>query len=183
MSIFETIFERLSALEQRFANIGVEGKVTDVDPSKRVYRQVIGKDENGNDVKSPWIPYSQHAGAFKAHIPPTVGQSMMLISNGDMETGVGIPATWSDSNPSPSDKGDQNVITFGPYTATLKGDELRIKGPKIVLELGGNAIELTEAAFKIPEGMRVDHAGKNIGKDHTHGGITPGGYDTDVPNA
>lgn len=190
MSIFDVIFERLNGLEQRIANMGVEGKVTDVDPAKRVYRQTVGKDADGNDVKSPWIPYSQHAGALKAHIPPTVGQQMMIISNGDIESGVGIPSTWSDANPSPSDKGDENSLTFRGWRIDWNdgikiagsGLEVHLTAGKMKVTAGGTTFEFTEAMFKQTGGAQ-EHDGKNVGKNHVHDKVIPGGGLTGFPQA
>ncbi len=105
--------DRVAQLEGRHERMFRKGKVTDVDAKKQLYRQVVGTDPDGQDVKSPWIPYGQIAGALKIHSPPTVGQQMMLVSpDGDFPQAFGLPYTWSDDNPSPSDKGDNHVITF-----------------------------------------------------------------------
>lgn len=173
MSIFESIVERLNAIEQRLERGAVMGKVTHVDAAKGLYRQTIGVDDKGEPVLSPWIPYSQHAGALKAHIPPSVGQQMMAISNGDLENGVGVPFTWSDSNTQPNDKGNENTITFRGVQIDFT-DGLKIT-------IGGTVYDFTGAGFTQTGGFQK-HDGKNVGKDHVHGEVTPGGSDTGVPS-
>ena len=102
------------------------GRVTDVDTKKQLYRQEIGLDENGDPVKSHWISYSQHAGALKAHIAPSIGQQMMMIApNGDPTQGFGLPLTWSDKNTSPGSSSDP-VITFGGIKITATDSALTI---------------------------------------------------------
>lgn len=172
MNPWEIVFERLTALEQMAAAANVTGKVTDVDAARGLYRQTIGKDQDGQDVKSPWIPYSQHAGALKAHIPPSIGQQMVLLSNGTMESGVGIPLSWSDSNPSPHNAGNEHRITFRGVTIDFT-DGLKVT-------IGGTIFEFTSAGFK-QTGGRMEHDGKNVGKDHRHDGIVPGGAPTGLP--
>lgn len=170
--LFEAVLERLAAIEQRLEKGSILGKVTHVDPAKGLYRQTVGVDDKGQQVLSPWIPYSQHAGALKAHIPPSVGQQMMAISNGEMESAVGIPFTWSDANTQPNDKGDENTITFRGVKIDFT-DGLKIT-------IGSTVYNFTGAGFD-QTGGHHKHDGKNIGKDHVHGGIVPGGSNTDVP--
>jgi phage baseplate assembly protein gpV len=172
--VLVTLLERLNALEQRLAASNVVGKVTDVDAAKGLYRQTIGKDAEGNDVKSPWIPYSQPAGALKIHSPPSVGQQMALLSNGSIESGTGIPLSWSDANSSPNNKGDEHTITFRGVRIDLT-DGLKI-------EVGGQVLEIKGGKINIIGG-ELKHDGKNIGKDHIHGGVEVGGATTTGPEA
>lgn len=53
-----------------------------------------------------------------------------------------MPLTWSDANASPSVAGDENVITYGAATITLKGDSLR-------LDVGGSYIDISAGGIKI----------------------------------
>jgi phage baseplate assembly protein gpV len=174
------VLGRLNALEQRIASMNIQGKVTDVDAAKGLYRQTVGKDDDGQDVKSPWVPYAQHAGQVKIHLPPSVGQLMSLNSNGDMQNGHGVPLSWSDSNQAPNDKGNENTATFGPYRIDWKGDDLRISGPKITLVCGGVTLTLTSDGLTQTGGFQK-HDGKNVGKDHVHDEVVKGGDLTGHP--
>ncbi len=118
---------RVLELERRLANGVREGTVDQVDPSrKRVRLRLGGPDEQ--PFLSPWVPYSQTAGALKIHTPPSVGQQMTLISPaGDLRRGQAFPFTWSDAEPSPSDDGDRHVLTFGDLRAEITPDGLRIQ--------------------------------------------------------
>lgn len=155
------IVERLIEHERRIGAGEWRGKVTDVDPAKGLARIEIAKDEDGNPVKGPWLPYSQVAGGLKAHIPPTVGQTMTIrASTGDLEQGTLDAFHWSDSNQSPSSEGDANVITFGSVT-------IRLTGGGVTITAGGVTFDFSGAGF-VQNGGKQEHDGKNVGSDHKH---------------
>lgn len=138
--------EHMADLELRLSNSVRHGTVTHVDPKKQLFRMQIGKDAEGEPQLSPWIRYGQIAGALKVHAPPSVGQNMtMFAPGGDIEQAVGLPLSWNTGNTSPSQKGDENVMTFGSFRAEVRGDELVITVPRILLKCGGSTIELTDA--------------------------------------
>lgn len=132
--------ERLAVLETRVANMIVEGTVEEVKPAEQLVRLRIG----GTDDKpqlSGWMPYAQSAGDMKWHTPPSVGQQMTAISkDGVPEKAVALPMTWSNDNPSPSTKGDEDVYTRGDLKETRRGDEYKI-------ELGSTSITMTKDAL------------------------------------
>lgn len=53
-------------------------------------------------------------------------------------------------------------------------------GQGIVLTMGGVTLTVSDGGVAI-EGGQVTHNGTNIGSDHVHGGITPGGANTAGP--
>lgn len=180
---------RIAEIERRQASTVMQGTVHEVDPKAGTVRIRYGG-SNDEPFLSPPIPYAQMAGALKAHTPPSVGQQMTVINGGgDYRQGLAVPMTWSESNAAPSDKGDENVITYGNFRAELRGDELlitlgglslSIKGDGATFKVGGvthvisgNGVDTT--------GGDVKHDGKNIGASHIHGGVVPGGATTDVP--
>ena len=165
---------RIAELERRFAGSIRHGTVAEVDPAKGRARLDLGESTSGGRFLSPWVPYSQVAGALKAHIPPTVGQQLTLLApGGDWQQAVAVPLAFSDKNPSPSDAGDRNVITYGNVTLTLADD-------LVTIAVGGVSFEVTGSGIEIIGGT-IRHDGKNIGSSHIHGGVTPGGGTTDVP--
>jgi phage baseplate assembly protein V len=114
--------QRIGDIDRRIDNMITPGKVTDVDTKKQLYRQET-RDKDGKITESPWIPYSQSAGEYKSHRPPTKGQQMMMISpNGEWRQAFGVPYTWSDDNKSPSDKEDEHVHEYGKLKITEKKD-------------------------------------------------------------
>lgn len=173
--------------EWRAANADVQGTVHQVDPTKQKVRLRLG----GSDEEpflSPWVSYGQTAGAMKFHNPPSVGQQMKLSSpGGDWMQGYATPTTFSDENASPSDKGDEHVLTIGSLRAVVKGDSL-------VVTIGGSSFRMTgseieQIASKIAlqgdevpiTGSTLTHNGHSVGDDHVHSGVTPGGSMTGPP--
>lgn len=145
-----SLVQDVSELKRRTAASNWRGKVKEVDAAKGVARLVMGQDEDGNDVLSPWLPYAQTAGALKIHSPPSVGQQMEVsTSGGDMEQGTLRPLHWSNENTSPSAKGDEHVATLGAFKAEVRGQELVITVPKIKFVCGGSTFELTGAGLKM----------------------------------
>lgn len=168
-------FARIAEIERKLAGMVRHGTVAEVDPGKGLMRLKLGTATGGGDMLGPWVPYSQSAGALKAHIPPAVGQQFSMISpSGDFRQAVAVPLTWSNANGAPSNKGDENVITYGDIVVTMQADALRLAVGGVSLTISGNGIEI--------EGGRVRHNGKNIGDTHVHGGIERGGSRTDPPS-
>jgi len=164
---------RIAELEKRHERMFRVGKVTDVDTKKQVYRQEIGEDPDGQPVKSPWIRYSQMAGARKHHTPPSKGQQMLMISpDGEFRSALGIPHGWSDDNPSPSDK-DEDVDVRGDVKITNDGKSITmaVKGVTVVVSEGGLAVK----------GGKVQHDDHDIGSSHKHKDVEPGAGQTGVP--
>ena len=129
-------------LEARMGRTFRKGQVTDVDAINHIYRQEVGVDDDGNPVKSPWLPYSQIAGALKVHSPPSIGEQYMMIApDGDHSQALGFPHGWSDSNPSPSTDPAADVSVRGNVMRTVK-DGLHL------LAVGTTTTNMTAAALK-----------------------------------
>ena len=164
---------RIAELERRVSGMMRHGTVEQVDPAKARVRLKFGEGDDGPFL-SPWVPYAQVAGGLKIHTPPTKGQQFTMMSpGGDWRQAVAVPMTWSDQNPSPSTAGDENVLTFGNVRMSLKAGD-------VTVEVGGVSFRISGDGVAI-EGGKVTHDGKNIGSDHIHGGVTPGGGQTEPP--
>ena len=174
MREFSELAGRIAELERRISQIIRSGTVDQVDAASGLVRLKIGSGATG-ELLSPWVSYGQTGGALKAHIPPSVGQQMTLMSpSGGFDQSIALPMGFSDANPSPSSAGDQNVITFGSATITLNGSGLTIA-------VGGVSMAISSAGVAITGGS-VTHNGKNIGSTHIHGGVVSGPANTSVPN-
>lgn len=77
----------------------------------------------------------------------------------------------------PAGEGDRVVIGSVGGGSILSFDDTGF-----YFTVGGTTWSLTAAGLH-QEGGTVRHNAKNIGDTHTHGGITPGGANTAVPNA
>jgi len=166
--------ERLVEAERRSAAQEMRGKVTDVDTSKARARIEIGKDDDGNPVKSPWIPYKQVAGSLKFHQPPAVGETMTMRSaSGDVEQGVLEAFHWSDDNPANSTDAQSNVMTFGDTKVTIGTSSIDVEVGGVKVSFSGSGLEIT--------GGEVKHNGKDIGDTHKHSEVMSGGDETGPP--
>lgn len=186
------LIRRVSDLEHRVSRQIRYGTVQEVrhrDGQIEV-RARIGLDTEGNHLLSPWVPWAQTAGALKVHTPPTSGQQVRLMApDGEARQAVAEPFTWSDDNPTPSDQLDRNVLTFGGWRIEWKeggievgkgGTKLTIAEGSFKFEADGVTHEITSDGLKTTGG-RIEHDGKNIGKDHRHRDVEPGPALTGVP--
>lgn len=143
---------RHADLEARIERMLRKGKVTDVDMEKHLYRQEIGLDDQGQSVKSPWLPYSQQAGGRKGHSPPTVGEQFLLVNpdgSPDFTQAVGVPHGWYDKNPSPSKDPAADVYTRANTTDTTKQDLRKLEVGSSSIEITGDTITITASNIKI----------------------------------
>lgn len=137
------LFARVADLERRLSRMVTEGTVHpgSTDPKAGTTRLRIGGSDDAPFL-SPPVRYAQVAGALKLHSPPSDGQQMTIFSpGGDMSQGTALPMSWSDANKSPSDKGDEHVMTFGEVTVTLKGSS-------VLVQVGGTSFELSTGGIK-----------------------------------
>ena len=166
--IIRSIRSQLQEHDRRLAGTSMRGKIKEVDASKAQVRVVIGTDEDGAEVLSPWVPYKQTAGAMKFHNPPSVGQTMDIRSeSGDISQGIAEAFHWSDDNPANSTAGDAHKLTFGDVTIDLSNGGLK-------LTCGGATFEFTGGGFK-QTGGSITHDGHAIDKTHKHTQVVVGG--------
>ncbi len=166
---------RVADIERRLSGAVRHGRVAKVDTKKQRMRLDLGP-AHGTDGRflSPWVPYAQMAGALKVYTPPAEGQQYTLMSpSGDFRQAVALPLTWSDSNPSPSDDPDENVITYGNVRMTLRDDLVQIQVGGVTFKITGDGIDIT--------GGHVCHDGHNIGSTHKHIEVLPGPGTSGVP--
>jgi phage baseplate assembly protein gpV len=172
--VLRSIFSRIGEHERRLAGTHIRGKVTQVDTQKAMVRIAIGKDEDDQDVLSPWVPYKQTAGAMKFHNPPSVGQTMAIRSeSGDVEQGTAEPFHWSDDNPANSTASDAHKMTFGSVTIDLTDGGLK-------LTCGGVTFDFTGSGFAQTGGTQT-HDGHSVDKTHVHTDVVVGGDLTGPP--
>lgn len=164
---------RVAELERKLAGMVRHGTVAEVDTAQGLVRLKFGTADGGGDFLGPWVPYGQTAGAVKAHIPPSVGQQMTVISpSGDWRQSIALPMTWSNENASPGSGADP-VITYGSVRIEVRTDGVKVS-------VGGASVELTANAFKMladlvkAEGASLKHNAKEVGDKHGHETAPPG---------
>lgn len=167
--ILGDVFRRLSDLERRSRGQGMEGRVSDADPAKGLYRV-----ELADGFKTGWIPArSASSGALKMQAEPTVGQMVMVRSESGDLTDAAIEGSGF-AGDRPHDKNGEWMVTLGASSLLMTADS-------IVLVVGGSSVTITAGGIAIT-GPTVTHDGKNIGKTHTHGGVARDNGNTDPPN-
>lgn len=165
----EAIARRVAELERRLAASGRQGVVSEVDPANGLVRLDLG-----DGMQSPWVPYSQTAGALKIHSPPSIGQQMILSApSGETTQGIATPLSFGGSNAPPSTSGSEHVLTFGNVRVELTGSGLTITADGVVVEINGSGLTIT--------GGMVRHDGTNIGATHVHGAVMSGPSNTSTP--
>ena len=152
VEVFQSLMETLVDMQRRMGGVSVKGRVSaeHIDPKAGKVRLIIGQDDDGQDVLSPWVPYAQTAGALKVHSAPSAGQTMEISSDsGDIEQGAARPLHWSDDNKSPSEKGDEHVLTFGEAKVELRSGEIVVTVPRMLVKCGGSTFELSGSGLKM----------------------------------
>lgn len=185
MSPLLELSNRLSRIEARLAGMVRHGPVKEVNAAEGWVRLDLG-----GGLLSPKLPYAQVAGGLKIHAPPTEGQQMTAIApGGDPTQAIALPMTWSDANASPSESGEENVLTYGSVRIELRGDEilatvggasLRMESDAVTISIGGVSWTLSGSGEQTTGGQ-VKHNSKNIGDTHRHGDVMPGPAPTGVP--
>lgn len=118
----------IAELHHRAENTFRWGVVEEVDAEKG-YGITFGMDADGKPLPSDWIPHPEQGGAFKSWRPSSKGQIVgVLCPNGDQRQAIMFPkGGFSDDNPPPSDKLDENVETYGKVRTTWKEESTEKK--------------------------------------------------------
>jgi phage baseplate assembly protein V len=168
--------------ERRHADAIKFGTVNEADYARARVRVLIG-DENDPDghLITGWLPMPglRAAGDFEWH-PLEVGERVAVLSeSGELQNGVVLPAgIYCDDNPANGDKAglwrksfkDGGVVEYDRDSGAFLVDAVT----KITLKVGGCTLVITEDGFAFSGGT-ITHDGVNIGKDHAHTEVEPGG--------
>lgn len=154
--VISQLANRMEELERRQANLMRPGVVTEVD-----LEHALVKVKAGN-LPSAWLPWMELAGSIKSWGPPAVGQQVHLFSpSGEPGQGWVLPGGFSDTNPQGHNKAGEYKLSASRII--LAADEIILDGK----------VHVT--------GDELTHRDKNVGDNHKHMGVIPGGGITDVP--
>lgn len=121
-------------------NMLVKTVITEVDNAKGKVKVAVG------DASSGWLQMSATAGAVSIWSPPSVGQTVMLLSpSGNIDQAIVLSGGYSDANPPKSSDADVVQISIGSTTFLLKDGEATIKADKVTVE----ASEIKHKAGKV----------------------------------
>ena len=172
----------IEMLKTRFGQMIRIGPIEEIDPAKG-YRIKLGDGDDGPFL-SPWLPHPESGGQTSSWIPLSKGQVVGVLSpNGDIRQGVLLRGGFTDSNPAPSADLMANVLKGLGATVTLKDGTLTVDCGLVKfivdVEIEGNLLVKGNVDFA---NGHVMHNGINIGDDHVHSGVIPGGADTEGPH-
>jgi phage baseplate assembly protein V len=159
------IVRELEEIKRRMRRMMFHGLVTDVDAEKRLVRVSDGtKDEQGQEVKTNWLPWAELAGGLKTKTLPTKGQQVFVCApDGLLEKGFVSAGFFTDENKPPDSKDDEYVLTNGK-----EGDKkihIAIKDDKITIA-SGDKTSLTITKDKMT--AKVDGSEIEIKPDHVN---------------
>ncbi|WP_298981560.1 baseplate assembly protein [uncultured Roseibium sp.] len=170
----------LEQLKTKFGHMIKVGPIEVVDAVKG-YRIKLGEGEDGPFL-SPWLPHPESGGQSSSWVPLSEGQIVAVLSpNGDMRQGALLRNGFTDGNPQPSDDLKANFFEAFDITISMKDGTLKVKGDIEIegdVEITGNLKVTGDIDFR---GGYVKHNDTAIDDTHLHGGVVPGGANTDVP--
>ena len=160
------IVRELEEIKRRMRRMMFHGLVTDVDAEKRLVRVSDGtKDEQGQEVKTDWLPWAELAGGLRTKTLPTKGQQVFVCSpDGLLEKGFVTPGFFTDENTPPESKDDEYVLTNNPKQGEKK-IHIAIKDDRITIA-SGDKTSLTITKDKMT--AKVDGSEIEIKPDHVN---------------
>jgi phage baseplate assembly protein gpV len=135
---------RVTDLERRVSGLLRHGRVAEIDMDMFRIRLDLGPAHGtGGRFLSPWLPYAQHAGALRIHTPPEIGQQFTIVSpTGDFQQAVAVPLHWSSTVPAPSDRKDENVLTYGAVRIEVRSDEVVFRVDGTTVTFNGSGVQI-----------------------------------------
>lgn len=167
-------------LSRRLAALIMVGTVSKVDGDKEQLTLLDKDPSTGEPFTSPMVRRADPAGAKgqgrKERSRSVEGEARLLINPGG-EMGKHsrtLPYGPTDESSEPQgDDGFARVFTEGSASIAIKDGEIRLK-------VGDTTVSITAAGVDQTGGYQK-HDGKNVGKDHVHSGVLPGGANTGAP--
>ncbi|GEP11817.1 phage baseplate assembly protein V [Methylobacterium gnaphalii] len=170
------------------------GPVVARDKDKGVRLQTDADGEDGSDPhKTDWGVMAEQSG-FHSRVPRNGEQCLFLAPFGDQAQGVVLPFGHNTAHPNPAGDVDEIVLfNHGKIKGTVDktGTKLTItndkastvyEGAKITHTIDGNSTTYEKDQITFPDGSKVHHGTQNIGKDHVHLGVEPGGGKSQGPD-
>lgn len=157
--ILARMAQRVAELERRQSQTLRRGTIHRLRNGGNQVQVKLGEDDDGNPILSPWLPVSGGNGDAKTRHAYKVGEHVLMLNpNGEWDQADIQPSNHHQGGQSPSSQEGEHVIHDGG------GIRISVSGGKLVIT-----------------GGKVEHNGKNIGSDHKHAGVEPGGGQTGDP--
>ena len=142
------------------------------------------------DLLTTWVPWMvQAAGGSNQtrhwRTPAKNEPCMLLAPGGDLAQAVALPGIYSSDMPQGA--ADEDVERHD-FSASDFWEHKRSAGTlvfniarSITFQVGGSSMTIAPAGIELVS-PTLTHNGKNVGHNHTHGGIDPGPASTGVPD-
>ncbi|MDE5179944.1 phage baseplate assembly protein V [Vibrio fluvialis] len=118
----QSLEERVSELERKFAQSYVRGKVSDIDPPNWCVKVSYGTDEKPMSTK--WLPVKpMRSGQAIVWWFPEVGEGVTVLSPGDLRLGEVFPGSYHNDRPPPTTNPDEFYIAFGDGSKVVHNRE------------------------------------------------------------
>jgi len=179
--MFAQIMVRLAEVERKLSRAMIPATVQERDHKKGV-RFKIAEDKDGNPVLSSWVqPPDQNKGTRSRWLPQIGSQHLLLTVPGTDQVMSFVPLSHHDASPNPASDADDTVIyDDGRCRISIKGGKITLKSGASSIEIADGKIELSSDLVKAI-GQQLRHNDRNVGDDHHHDRVEPGGGVTGDP--
>lgn len=162
---------QLGAMRRQVNNMFREAQVLEVDEASGM---AIVDAQGGKSKPVPWMT---RAGAIRDWDPVEPGERVLLLSpNGDPGRAMILPGGYSGKYGQPHNKRGESMRMIGGASDLFTASQRVIESQLIILR---GTVKI-EGPLEI-NGSKVSHNGKNIGSDHIHRGVRPGGGTSGPP--
>lgn len=167
MRRIEEAEQLLNQHDRRINEMFREASVVDVDFEKGL----ATVRSYGDESESKWLPWLTQAGTVNDYVPLAKEQRVLILNpSGEAGKGIILPGGYSDMFGQPHNADGEAKRVVGASSDLMTGSVRRIEAATI--ELVGDV--------RIRGGV-LTHEDKNVGHDHKHTGVEPGGGISDVP--
>lgn len=190
---FRQIWKALEDGQRRLSASQISGKVVEIDGDQVRLELEPTNPKTGKAFLSPWVKLQDAASAdasTSSSMPVAVGDPMRLMSpNGELgplSLAIRDSHTSDAENPGSNDElalvfGNGALrISEGALRLSFGDSELHLSAGSAFLKQGGTKHQLSGGASAITSSSH-NHNGVNVGADHTHQNVMPGGGVSGVP--
>lgn len=150
------------------------GVVVDRDPTTM---RVKVQFEDEDDVVTQWIDVTaKSATGTSAFQMPGHNDEVWCAMDAKGEAGCLLGSRYNSKDTPPANSNDVVTVTFagGFIQLDTASGNVTLKSPgSVTIEAAGD-VKITAANIVLESG-KLAHNGKNVGHDHVHGGVVPGG--------
>jgi phage baseplate assembly protein gpV len=173
--MYAHLLGRIAELERQVSMMMVPATVHQRDHAKGV-RFKYHDGESGQPVLSSWVkPPDKNKGTRSAWLPQVGSQHVVLTAPGSDQASTFVPMGHHDASPNPASDADDTVLyDDGTCRIAVKGGKITLKSGSSEITIEGSKIEVHSSLVKA-SGDHLKHNSKNIGDDHKHEDVEPGG--------